>query len=110
MGVAPALHAGQICGSIPPFSTQFERLNMIEKDARYFLRRMIKHNGFIADGVYDEHPRLWKSNNAHSSTLMDLGVLGFLRREKLVARDNCGRLVVTERGKRFAKPWYMRLW
>ena len=82
---------------------------MIEKDARRFLRRMIKHNGFIADGIYEEHPRFWKSNNSHSTSLMDLGIFGFLKRGGYIKRDNQGRYLITEKGYKFAAPWYKRI-
>lgn len=82
---------------------------MIEKDAKKFLRRMIQTGGFIADGVYEEHPRFWKSNNSHSYSLVDLGVLGYLKRNGYIQRDRAGRYVVTEAGIKFARPWYQKL-
>jgi hypothetical protein len=69
---------------------------------------MIDSGGFIADGVYEDHPRFWHSNNAHSARLVDLGLLGYLKRQGYIRRDNQGRYLVTESGRRFAQPWYKR--
>ena len=81
----------------------------MEQMAKKFLRRMIKSGGFIADGVYDESPRFWESNNKHSTRLMDVSLLNFLRVNRYVFRDSTGRLLISEKGKRFATPWYKRI-
>jgi hypothetical protein len=81
----------------------------MKSEAKKFLRRMIATGGFIADGIYEEHPRFWKSNNKHSTTLMDLGLFGYLQRERLIMRDKSGRFLITEKGKRFAKTWWERI-
>ena len=80
----------------------------VEKDARKLLQRMIRYSGFIADGIYHEHPRFWSSDNRCSSSLIDLGMFGYLQRQRLIQRDRCGRYLVTEKGRRFARPWYIR--
>ena len=81
----------------------------MKHEARIFLRRMIKSNGFIADGVYEEHPRFWHSNNAHSARMMDLGLWAYLKNMGYIKRDVQGRYVVTDKGTQFAKPWYKRM-
>jgi hypothetical protein len=80
----------------------------MKKEARLFLKNMIKSNGFIADGLYEEHPRFWRSNNQHSARLMDLGLLGYLKREQYIRRDSQGRYVITPKGVKFAQPWWKR--
>jgi hypothetical protein len=80
----------------------------MEKDARKLLQRMIKCNGFIADGVLQEPPRFWSSDSRCSSSLIHYGLLIFLQKKRFVEADKCGRYLITERGRRFARPWYKR--
>jgi hypothetical protein len=80
----------------------------MEKEARQFLRRMISDGGFVADGLYESHPRYWRSNNSHSSRMIDLSLLAYLTKNGYLRRDKTGRLLVTHEGKHFAKPWYKR--
>ena len=81
---------------------------MIEKDAKKFLQRMIKHNGFIADDVVRQHPKFWTNNSKCSSTFMDLAVLAYLQNNGLIRQDRCGRFLITKKGKEFATPWYKK--
>ena len=81
----------------------------MEKMAKKFLQRMINKNGFIADGVYDEFPRYWHSNNKCSSRLMDITLYHFLYNNGYIIRDRTGRFLVSEKGKQFATPWYKRI-
>jgi len=82
---------------------------MMEKEARQFLRRMIKSGGFVAAGMSDSQPRLWRNNSSYSAGMINTNMLQYLQREKLVAKDRNGRLLVTDKGRKFAKPWCLRL-
>jgi hypothetical protein len=82
---------------------------MMHKIAKKFLRRMIRENGFISDGIYEEFPRFWHSNNRHSSTLMDITLLHYLQKQRLIYKDKTDRFLITEKGKRFARTWYQKL-
>ena len=81
----------------------------MEKEAREYLRRMIKCGGFIAVGLSGQHPRMWRGNNSCSTSMTNTRLLSYLKREKLVAQDGGGRLIVTDKGRKFARPWYLRL-
>jgi hypothetical protein len=71
---------------------------------------MIKTNGFIADGLYsdDVAPRFWRSNNQYSARMIDLAIFTYLRREGLLVKDRAGRYLVSDKGRKFAKPWWQR--
>jgi hypothetical protein len=81
----------------------------MEKEARLFLRRIIKCGGFIATGISGQQPRLWRGNSSYSTSMINIRLLSYLKRERLVAQDNNGRLLITDKGRKFAKPWYLRL-
>lgn len=83
---------------------------MIEHDARKFLKRMVKTGGFIAPGIVGSSLRFWRTSGSISTSIPNLQVLAYLQREKLVLRDTCGRLLITEKGRKFARPWFMRIW
>ena len=81
----------------------------MKKTAKKFLQRMINKNGFIADGVYEDYPRFWHSNNRCSSSLMDLTLYHYLHKNGYIMRDRTGRFLVSDKGKAFATPWYKRI-
>jgi len=79
------------------------------KNARKLLRKIIKRGGFVAEDL-NRNPRIWESTSHHSASYLDLTILSYLQKEDFLRRDTCGRLLVTEKGVKFARPWFMRLW
>lgn len=81
----------------------------MNKEIKVFLRRMIRHGGFIAGGVYSEDPRYWHSNVEHSSRLMDIVLFHEMRRNGYIRQDRTGRYYPTNKGRKFAAPWYKKI-
>jgi hypothetical protein len=81
----------------------------MKKDMKKFLKRMIKDQGFIADGVYSDGPRFWIDNNRVSSRLMDIVLFTELRRNGYIKQDRTGRYLVTKKGVKFVTPWYKKI-
>lgn len=81
----------------------------MERMAREFLRRMIKSGGFVAVGISGQQPRLWRDNSSYSASMVNVKLLEYLQRRKYVAKDNSGRLMVTDKGRKFALPWWKRI-
>ena len=70
---------------------------------------MINEGGFIAHGVYSNNMHLWRSNNSHSQSLIDMGVFNEMRRQGYIRQDVTGRYYPTDKGRKFAIPWYKRI-
>jgi len=78
-------------------------------DMKKFLKRMIDQGGFIAKGVYCDSPRYWHSNTSHSHNLMDIVLFCELKRNGYIRQDRTGRYYPTDLGRRFAAPWYKKI-
>ena len=81
----------------------------MNNDMKQFLRRMIDNGGFIANGVYSNDIHYWHSNTSHSQGLMDIVLFHRLRGEGYIRQDRTGRYYPTEKGRKFAAPWYKRI-
>ena len=81
----------------------------MEKDMKTFLRRMIEQGGFIANGVYSDSVHYWHSNTSHSKSLMDIVVFHSLRSNGYIRKDVTGRYYPTDKGRKFAMPWYKKI-
>jgi hypothetical protein len=81
----------------------------MKNDAKKFLNRMLENGGYIANGLYDGNPRFWHSDVKTSSKMMDIVLFHYLRKERLIYQDRTGKYLVSEKGKRFAKPWWKRM-
>ena len=80
------------------------------RQMKQFLRRMIKHNGFVASGVYNERPYFWYDNVQLSNSYIDILLFHSLKVNRYISKDAMNRYYPTEEGKDFAKPWYKRIW
>lgn len=82
----------------------------MESYARRFLKRMCKNNGFLAEGLYecDTSPRFWHSNNKYSARMIDLSLFNYLRKNRLIIQDKSGKYIISNKGRKFIRPWYIR--
>jgi len=82
----------------------------LETDARNLLRKMVRADGFIADGVttHGMMPKLWHSNAHYSSSLIRYDLFEYMRKNRLIVEDSNGRFLITNRGKKFIRPWWRR--
>jgi hypothetical protein len=82
----------------------------MEKLARDFLRKMVRCNGFIADGVttHGMMPKLWHSNSHYSSSLIRYDLFEYMRKNRLIVEEPDGRFLITNHGRKFIRPWYKR--
>ena len=78
-------------------------------DLKKFLKRMIKHQGYIAQGMYNEGHRFWTSSTQMSGSLVDVALFHVLRREGYIRKDVTGRYWPTDKGRKFATPWYKKI-
>lgn len=81
----------------------------MNNDMKKFLRRMIENGGFIANGVYSDDIHYWHSNTSHSQSLMDVVLFHNLRSEGYIRQDRTGRYYPTDKGRKFAAPWYKKI-
>jgi hypothetical protein len=74
-----------------------------------FLRRMIKNNGFIAKGIYTEKYQYWHDDIKPSLSTINMSVFHELRSKGYIRMDRTGKYYPTEKGIKFAIPWYKRI-
>ena len=81
----------------------------MDKDLKIFLQRMIKYKGYIAQGTYNEGHRFWTSSTQMSGSLMDVVIFYQLRKAGYIRKDVTGRYWSTDKGRKFALPWYKKI-
>lgn len=81
----------------------------MNKQMKNFLRRMIRHSGFVANGVYSEDIRYWHNNTKHSGSLIDVVMFHEMLRNGYIRQDRTGRYYPTDKGRKFAAPWYKKI-
>ncbi len=81
----------------------------MDKDMKIFLQRMIKHGGYIAQVIYNEGHRYWNGATQVSGSLVDIVVFHQLRSNGYIRKDVTGRYWPTDKGRKFAMPWYKRI-
>ena len=81
----------------------------MEQDARKFLRKMIKQGGFVARHPQNYSPVYWRSMNRVSGSFLNPLLFEFLKRHQLISIDDVGRYIITQKGIRFSRPWFIRM-
>jgi hypothetical protein len=76
---------------------------------KQILRRMIVNKGFVAQGVYSNDYHHWHSDTSKSTSTMNILVFYELRAKKYIRKDRTGKYYPTDAGRRFAMPWYKRI-
>ena len=70
---------------------------------------MIDEGGFIARGVYSDKVHVWQSNSKHSQNMIDMRLFDEMRRAGYIKQDTTGRYYPTDKGRKYAAPWYKRI-
>lgn len=81
----------------------------MNNDMKKFLRRMIRHGGFIAQGVYSDNMHFWHSDIKKSVGMMDVVLFMALRSNGYIRQDRTGKYYPTDKGRKFAMPWYKKI-
>jgi len=78
-------------------------------DIKKFLKRMIDNKGFIARGIYSEDIYLWTSSSYHSQSVINMNMFHQMKRKGYIRKDVTGRYYPTDEARKFAAPWYKRI-
>lgn len=81
----------------------------MQQDMKKFLRRMIRSGGYIAKGIYSESHHFWHSDTKKSVGMMDIVLFMALRSNGYIKQDRTGKYYPTDKGRKFAAPWYKKI-